>query len=185
MKTLNVHAISRKVFTLRRALHGLVVAALLTLLSAGAPASNAHAQSATPDVSAAPHVSDVSGDTAHGQPRWAPFFAEQLQTLLTSGDAGRIDGAMQLIMHYERRGDVAIDFTPVIPALLGIYEDDSVADGRRLLALSTLEAVGGERVMQRLADRVRRGRERSERVEQQTLRVLTAHLDQRNRGERR
>lgn len=182
MKTLKVHAISRTVFTLRKALSGLVVTALLTLLSAGAPASNAHAQSATPDVSAAPHVTDVSGDTTHGQPRWTLFFAEQVQKLLASGDPERIDSAMQLIMHYERRSDITIDFTPVISALLEIYEDDSVVDGRRLLALSTLEAVGGEWVMRRLADRMRHGHERSERVERQTLRVLTARLHERSRN---
>jgi len=145
-----------------------MVSTQLLILCALPIAAEAYAQSTQPD------------DTVRVQPRWTQSFDQQLQKLLSTDDRERVDKAMQLIMHFERNEDIHIDLTPVIPCLFRIYESESYDDGRRLLALATLEAIGGNLVMQRLAERLRSGRERSKRVEKQTLRVLAARMQARD-----
>jgi len=148
--------------------HLLSVAALALLIAVTHPVAST-AQSSVP--SGEPSV----------QPRWTEGFAEQVNTLLTSGDAKRADSAMMLIMEFARRDDLDINFQPAIPALFEIYEAESMTEGRRLLALSTLDAIGGDPTMKRLAERLRGGAESSDRVEQQTLRILTVRLQERTR----
>ena len=110
-------------------------------------------------------------------PRWTAAFGEQARVLLQTGDIERQENAMMLILQYERRSDLAIDFQPAVPALFDIYEG-SADDGHRLLALSTLQAIGGTPVLNRLAERLRENREASDRVKRHTIRVLAAYLQQ-------
>lgn len=112
------------------------------------------------------------GDEGAQAETWQAHFGAQMRDLLRSGDSARIDAAMQLMMRYKQNSDLTIDFSPAVPVLFDIYEDDEQLEGRRLLALATLEAVGGEATLERLAERVQRGEERSQRVRNQTLRVL-------------
>lgn len=149
-------------------LRQLATTALVITMAAALPVASA-AQSSIPDES----------DSVH--PRWTQDFGEQLRTLLTSGDPVRTEKAMMLIMKYAQHDDLDIDFRPAIPALFAIYESGSAEEGLRLLALSTIETVGGEETMHRLADRVLKGEESSERVERQTLRILTVRVQERTR----
>lgn len=83
---------------------------------------------------------------------------------------------MQLITQYapvtDAEGDPVFNFRALTPALLDIYrhEDDP---GRRLLALSALDAIGSRAALRALAEWI--PQERSERVRRQTLYVLSAH----------
>lgn len=111
------------------------------------------------------------------QPQWAMVLGEQVRMLLESGDTNRQEDAMLLVLQYAQRPDLKIDFQPAVPALLSIYESDA-DEGHRLIALSALDAIGGEPVLGRLAERVRNREEPSERVKRHTLRVLTVRSQQ-------
>jgi hypothetical protein len=105
-------------------------------------------------------------------PQWTMVLGEQVRMLLESSDTNRQEDAMLLILQYAQRPDLKIDFQPTVPALLRIYESDA-DEGHRLIALSALDAIGGQPVLGRLAERVRTREEPSERVRRHTLRVLT------------
>jgi hypothetical protein len=105
-------------------------------------------------------------------PQWTMVLGEQVRMLLESSDTNRQEDAMLLILQYAQRPDLKIDFQPTVPALLRIYESDA-DEGHRLIALSALDAIGGQPVLGRLAERVRNREEPSERVRRHTLRVLT------------
>ncbi|PSQ58311.1 MAG: hypothetical protein BRD27_06430 [Bacteroidetes bacterium QH_10_64_19] len=72
-----------------------------------------------------------------------------------------------------------IDFRPVVPELLRLYEE-STDESLRIMAVNALSAVGGESAMSRLADRIHF--EESERVRQQMVRVLTVRLQRQSKG---
>jgi hypothetical protein len=144
-----------------------VFAGIFALLLALAPITVANAQST---MSEPVHEESV-------QPEWTEVFGEQVRVLLESGDMHRQENAMLLILRYEQQSELDIDFRPAVPALFEIYESDA-QEGHRLLALSTLEAIGGEDTLQELAERVRERRIDSDRVRDHTLRVLTVHLNQ-------
>lgn len=109
-------------------------------------------------------------------PPWTQGFTDQMQMLLTTGDSERMEVAMQLIIQYGKQSKLPINFNPLIPTLFDIFESESMSSGQRLLTLSALEAIGSEVVMERLAERLRSGREQSEHVKQQTIRVLTVRM---------
>lgn len=138
--------------------------ALLLAVGAVAPASAQSDATATASVENAP---------------WTEHFGEQVRQLLETGDPERQEDAMQYVLLYARRSDVDVDFGPAVPALFEIYED-AEKEGLRLLALSALNAIGGEPVMTRLAERVRY--ERSDRVRHHTLRMLKIHLQRKREG---
>ena len=140
------------------------IASALALLLTFAPASDLAAQPSDP-------VNVAQGNA----PQWTEVFGEQVRVLLESDDVNRQENAMLLILRYERQTDFEIDFRPAVPALFDIYEG-SAKEGHRLLALSTLQAIGGEPVLTRLAERMRENREASDRVKRHTIRVLAAHL---------
>lgn len=140
------------------------IASAFALLLTFAPASDLAAQPSDPAIA-------VQG----GAPQWTEVFGEQVRVLLESDDVNRQENAMLLILRYERQTDLDIDFRPAVPALFEIYEG-SAEEGHRLLALSTLQAIGGEPVLNRLAERMRENREASDRVKRHTIRVLAAHL---------
>lgn len=104
---------------------------------------------------------------------WTEDFGQQVRVLLETGDEERQGGAMQLTQLYAGQFNADIDFSPAVPALLKIYET-SENEGLRLMALASLDAIGNESALNRLAERVLA--EKSERVRKQTLRVLTSHL---------
>ncbi|PSQ81249.1 MAG: hypothetical protein BRD41_03080 [Bacteroidetes bacterium QS_1_63_11] len=72
-----------------------------------------------------------------------------------------------------------IDFRPVVPELLRLYEE-STDESSRIMAVNALSATGGESAMSRLADRIHF--EESERVRQQMVRVLTVRLQRQPEG---
>jgi len=135
------------------------------------------ALSVVPSLAAQPleEAVDEPAVKASVPPQWVTVFGEQTRVLLESGDVERQENAMMLILQYEQRPDLEIDFYPAVPALFDIYEG-SADEGHRLLALSTLQAIGGEPVLIRLAERLREHREASDRVKRHTIRVLAAHL---------
>lgn len=145
-----------------------VIAGISALLLALAPITAASAQST---MSEPVHEESV-------QPKWTEAFGDQVRMLLESNDMHRQENAMLLILRYEKQSELNIDFRPAVPALFEIYESDA-KEGHRLLALSTLDAIGGEDTLQELAKRVRERRIDSDRVREHTLRVLTVHLNQR------
>lgn len=108
---------------------------------------------------------------------WPAHFGEQLRVLLEAPDVERQTKAMDLILRYARNSELEINFQPVVRPLFTIYERDS-HEGRRLLALSALEAIGTESVLERLAAGVQQ--ESSERVRRHTVRVLTVHRQKRS-----
>ena len=110
---------------------------------------------------------------------WTEHFGEQLRVLLEAPGAERQTNAMHLILRYARQPGTGINFRPAVRPLFEIYESDA-QEGRRLLALSALEAIGSESVLKRLASRVQE--ESSERVRRHTVRVLTVHLQDRNKA---
>lgn len=126
-----------------------------------------------------PYAPALAQKTIHpavsAQSSWVENFGEQVRTLLETGDAERQEKTMQLVLDYAGRSNVEIDFEPAVPALFDIYEH-AETEGLRLLALASLDAIGDEPEFERLAERVRF--EQSERVREQTLRVLTARRQQ-------
>ena len=72
-----------------------------------------------------------------------------------------------------------IDFRPVAPELLRLYEE-STDESPRIMTVNALSAAGGESVMSRLADRIHF--EESERVREQMVRVLTVRLQRQSKG---
>lgn len=107
---------------------------------------------------------------ANASDAWATHFPNQVRTLLESPTPEVQDNGMQLILHYAQR-DAAIDFAPAVPALFDVY-DHAEHEGRRLLALRAIDAVGTEVHMRRLAQRL--DTELSDRVRNHTLRTLAA-----------
>lgn len=121
-----------------------------------------------PVATAQSHTSAVDSAATHGQ--WKAHFGLQLRTLLESSDPAVQDNGMQLILHYAQR-DADIDFTPTIPALFDVY-DHAEHEGRRLLALRAIDAVGTDAHMRRLAQRL--DTDLPDRVRTHTLRTLAA-----------
>lgn len=138
--------------------------ALLLAVGAVAPASAQPDATATDSIEKAP---------------WTEHLGEQARVLLETGDPERQEDAVRYVLLYARRSDVNVDFEPAVPALFEIYEN-AENEGLRLMALSALNAIGGEPVMTRLAEQVRF--EQSDRVRHHALRMLKIHL-QRKRGD--
>ena len=144
---------------------------LLAFLTAALPLQEASAQPASVDeasVAKAP-VQATPSD------RWAENVGKQARWLLQFPDAERQDRAMMLILRYANRDpELPVDFRPAVSELFKIYESNA-KDGRRLLALAALQAIGEPYVLKRLAKQAQN--EHSEKVYRQTLRVLAAHQD--------
>lgn len=149
--------------TIRTSITAILVALLLAIGAAG-PAAAQQTTTPTPSVEAG---------------SWTEHFGAQVRLLLESGDAERQEKAMRYVLLFTGRSDVDIDFEPAVPALFEIYED-AEGEGVRLMALSALNAIGGEPVMTRLTEGVRY--EQSDRVRQHTLRILKIHLQRRSEG---
>ncbi len=138
-------------------MYTLLAALALMLLTGMPPAATAQSHSPSADSSA-----------PYGQ--WTAQFGAQLQTLLESPNTEVQDNGMQLILHYAQR-EADIDFTPTISSLFDIY-DHADHEGRRLLALRAIDAVGTDLHMERLA--LRLDNELSGRVRAHTMRTLAA-----------
>jgi hypothetical protein len=119
-------------------------------------------------VTAQSHSPSEDSSATYGQ--WKPHFGTQVRTLLESPNPEVQDNGMQLILHYAQR-DADIDFAPAVPALFDVY-DHAEHEGRRLLALRAIDAVGTEAHMRRLAQRL--DTELSDRVRAHTLRTLAS-----------
>jgi hypothetical protein len=142
---------TRRIYTL--------LAAFALVVLTGSPLA-ATAQSQAPSVDAS---------SPYGQ--WKPHFGTQVRTLLESPNPEVQDNGMQLILHYAQR-DADIDFALAVPALFDVYNHGE-HEGRRLLALRAIDAIGTEAHMRRLAQRL--DTEVSDRVRAHTLRTLAAH----------
>lgn len=144
-----------------------ITASLFTLLLAfGAVSPAAGQQKATPEVTSE-------------QAFWTEGFGEQVRVLLETGDPERQKIAVRYILEYSRGNGPDIDFRPVVPELLRLYEtaDD---ESLRIMAVNALSAVGGDKVMSQLADRIHF--EESDRVRQQMVRVLSVRLQRQSSG---
>lgn len=146
----------------------LLVATMTALFIAAGSASPTLAQ---PEDSPALSTEKVS---------WTEHFGKQIRALLETEDPERQQNAIQHVLLYANRSDVDIDFEAAVPALFEIYEN-AEDDGLRLMALTALNAIGGEPVMARLAERV--SYEKSNRVREHTLRILMVHRLSRDRTE--
>lgn len=126
----------------------------------------------------APAVAQQTTAPAWPQPDsvWVPLFQEQVSRLMAAPGEERQDGAMQLITQYatytDADGDPVFNFRSQVPSLLDVYRNEKDM-GRRLLALSALNAIGDRAAFRKLAEWM--PEERSERVRRQTLYVLSAH----------
>ena len=140
-----------------RRMYTFLAASALIVLTGMPPAATAQSHSASADSSA-----------SYGQ--WKTHFGAQLRTLLESPNTDVQDNGMQLILHYTQR-DTDIDLAAAVPALFSIY-DHAEYEGRRLLALRAIDAIGTDTHMQRLA--LRLNNELSSRVRAHTLRTLAA-----------
>lgn len=114
------------------------------------------------------HSTSVDSSATYGQ--WKPGFGMQVRTLLESPHPEVQDNGMKLILHYAQR-DADIDFAPAVPALFDVY-DHAEHEGRRLLALRAIDAIGTDAHMRRLAQRL--DTEVSDRVRAHTLRTLAS-----------
>lgn len=110
---------------------------------------------------------------------WAENFGEQVRALLETGDPERQKIAVRFVLEYSGETGPDIDFRPVVPELLRLYEE-STDVSLRIMAINALSAVGGESAMSRLADRLHF--EESDRVRQQMVRVLTVRLQRQSTG---
>jgi len=102
-----------------------------------------------------------------------------VRTLLETGDPERQKIAVRFVLEYSGETGPDIDFRPVVPELLRLYEE-STDESLRIMAVNALSAVSGESAMSRLADRIHF--EESERVRQQMVCVLTVRLQRQSKG---
>lgn len=139
----------------------------LGLIVWAVPPAQAQSSNATTGSNAAPLSQKPAG--------WTQQFEQQMVRLLRAPDAERPERAMQLIIHYaqmkDAEGDAMFDFSGAVSPLLRTFKHSN-DEGRRLLALATLNAIGNEPAMREIARTIRH--ERSDVVRHRTLHVLSA-----------
>jgi len=85
---------------------------------------------------------------------WKQHLDDQAVTLIESSDpALRADG-MQMLINLSAEEKADVDFSATRNALYGVLFDRTYADEQRILALSALHAIGGDRTVQMMADEV-------------------------------
>lgn len=100
---------------------------------------------------AAPSLAQSAPDASNAAAGvWSRSIGDQHAKLLRSSDVAVQVVAMQniIVLTAQRPGE--FDLRPVVPALLGIYENDANNRQLRIMAVATLRAVGDEYGMEQL-----------------------------------
>lgn len=106
-------------------------------------------------------------------PRWTQTLDEQVAGLVRSSDpALRVDG-MQLLITLSAENTASVDFPATRSALYDVLFDRTYADAHRILALSALDAIGGDQMTQVLAGEV--DAVASDRIRRHVLLALEQH----------
>ncbi len=106
-------------------------------------------------------------------PHWTQHIDPQVAALVKSSNpAVRADG-MRLLVNFSPETDASVDFSETRTALYSVLFNRTHSEEQRILALSALHTISGDRMRQVLADRV--DEVSSDRVRRHVLLALTEH----------